>query len=106
MCDVLGWLSSPAMRVGVVTAPAGYGKTAHAAVLLSRDERPAAWIDLVYHRHCDPRVPRSDLVAALHSVTDLDSDGLVAGGSSSDQFATELAPSLGVRSSAVPSRSS
>ena len=92
--DVLGRLSSPAMRVGVVTAPAGYGKTAHAAVLLSRDERPAAWIDLE-DRHCDPRVLLTDLVAALHSVTDLDSDGLVAGGSSSDQFATELAPSLG-----------
>jgi LuxR family transcriptional regulator, maltose regulon positive regulatory protein len=92
--DVLGRLSSPAMRVGVVTAPAGYGKTAHAAVLLRRDERPAAWIDLE-DRHCDPRVLLTDLVAALHSVTDLDSDGLVAGGSSSDQFATELAPSLG-----------
>jgi LuxR family maltose regulon positive regulatory protein len=92
--DVLGRLSSPAVRVGVVTAPAGYGKTAHAAELLRRDERPAAWIDLE-DRHCDPRVLLTELVAALHSVTDFDSDGLGAGGSSSDQFATELAPSLG-----------
>ena len=48
---VLHRLSSPDMRVGVVMAPAGYGKTAHAAVLLSRDERPTAWIDLFRHRH-------------------------------------------------------
>jgi LuxR family maltose regulon positive regulatory protein len=92
--DVLERLSSPTVRVGVITAPAGYGKSSHAAVLVRGDERPTAWIDLE-DRHTDPRVLLTELVAALHSVTDLDSEGLGAGGSSSDQFATELAPALG-----------
>jgi len=92
--DVLHRLSSPTVRVGVITAPAGYGKSSHAAVLVRRDERPTAWIDLE-NRHTDPRVLLTDLVAALHSVTDFDSDGLGAGGSSSDQFATERATALG-----------
>ena len=37
----------------------------------------------------------TELLAALRSVTDLDTDGLDTGDSSSDHFATELAPSLG-----------
>jgi LuxR family maltose regulon positive regulatory protein len=89
---VLERLTSPTMRVGVITAPAGYGKTSHAAVLLRRDQRPAAWIDLE-DRHTDPSVLLTDLLAALTSVTDFDSSGLGVGGS--DHVATELAPALG-----------
>jgi LuxR family maltose regulon positive regulatory protein len=91
---VLEKLRSPVVRVGVITAPAGYGKTAHAAVLARQDSRPTAWIDLD-DRHGDPRFLLTELVAALQSVTDLDSGELGTGGSTADHFATTLAPSLG-----------
>jgi LuxR family maltose regulon positive regulatory protein len=100
---VLERLSAPAMRVGVVTAPAGYGKTSHAAAWAARDDRPAAWIDLETG-HDDALVLLTDLVAALTAVTDFHRDDLPAGGATMDQYATGVAAALGraVRACTVP----
>jgi LuxR family maltose regulon positive regulatory protein len=100
---VLERLSVPAMRVGVVTAPAGYGKTSHVAALAARDDRPVAWIDLEAG-HDDALVLLTDLVAALTTVTDFHGDGLPAGGATADQYATGVAAALGraVRACTVP----
>jgi LuxR family maltose regulon positive regulatory protein len=91
------------MRLGVITAPAGYGKTSHAAAWVARDNRPAAWIDLE-DGHDDALVLLTDLVAALSSVTDFRGDGLRLAGASVDEYATGVAASLGraVRACTVP----
>ena len=100
---VLDRLSVPAMRVGVITAPAGYGKTSHAAAWAAGDDRPVAWIDLEAG-HDDALVLLTDLVAALTAVTDFHGDGLPAGGATADQYATGVAAALGraVRACTVP----
>lgn len=100
---VLERLSLPAMRVGVITAPAGYGKTSHAATWVAGDERPVAWIDLE-DGHDDSLVLLTDLVAALTSVTDFRSDGLALVGATVDEYATGIAASLGraVRACTTP----
>lgn len=96
-------LSRPAMRLGVITAPAGYGKTSHAAAWVAGDERPAAWIDLE-ERHDDALVLLTDLVAALTAVTDFRADGLGLVGATADEYATGVAASLGraLRACTVP----
>ena len=100
---VLDRLSVPAMRVGVITAPAGYGKSSHAAAWVAGDARPVAWIDLEAG-HDDALVLLTGLVAALTTVTDFDADGLPAGGATADQYATGVAVALGraVRACTVP----
>jgi len=100
---VLERLSSPAMQVGVVTAPAGYGKTSHAAAWVAGDGRPVAWIDLEAG-HDDALALLTDLVAALTSVTDFEGFCLPAGGATADQYATGVAAALGraVRACTVP----
>ncbi len=68
---VLERLSDPTVRVAVITAPAGYGKTSHAAAWSPRDDgrsrgstsRPGS---------DDALVLLVELVAALTDVTDLD----------------------------------
>jgi LuxR family maltose regulon positive regulatory protein len=101
--EVLERLSAPAVRVGVITAPAGYGKTSHAAAWASRDDRATAWLD-IEAGHNDALVLLTDLVAALTTVTDLQHDGLAARGATPDQYATGIATVLGraVRSCSVP----
>jgi LuxR family maltose regulon positive regulatory protein len=100
---VLERLSGRAMRVGVITAPAGYGKTSHAAAWVAGDGRPVAWIDLEAG-HDDALVLLTDLVAALTTVTDFRGDGLLAGGGTADQYATGIAAALrrAVRACTVP----
>jgi MFS superfamily sulfate permease-like transporter len=65
---VLARLSASAMRVGVITAPAGYGKSSHAAAWVASDGRPVAWIDLEAG-HDDALVLLTDLVSAIAAVT-------------------------------------
>jgi LuxR family maltose regulon positive regulatory protein len=91
---VLVRLSGPDVRVGVITAPAGYGKTSHAAVWVGLDGRPAAWIDIEVG-HNDAVVLLADLVAALTTVTDFGGEGLGASGAGPDQYATGVAVALG-----------
>jgi LuxR family maltose regulon positive regulatory protein len=78
---VLEQLTDPALRVAVICAPAGYGKTSHAASFVAQERRPVAWID-VQPAHDDAPALLATLVAALGTVTDLDDDGL--GGPSID----------------------
>jgi len=101
--EVLERLSAPGVRVGVITAPAGYGKTSHATALVARDDRAAAWID-VEDSHNDAPVLLSDLVEALGAVTDFHGDGLFPRGATSDQYSTRIAAALGraVRGCTVP----
>lgn len=101
---VLERLSAPAMRVGVVTAPAGYGKTSHAAAWAAGDDRPVAWLDLEAG-HDDALVLLTDLVAALAAVTNFHGDDLPAGGATMDQYATGVAAALGRAVRAAPFRS-
>jgi len=100
---VLERLSAPDSRVGVITAPAGYGKTSHAAAWVAGDGRPVAWIDLEAE-HDDALVLLTDLVAALTAVTDFDGDALPVGGATADQYATGVAAALAraVRACTVP----
>lgn len=100
---VLERLSRPAMRLGVITAPGGYGKTSHAAAWVAGDDRPAAWIDLE-ERHDDALVLLTDLVAALAAVTDFRGEGLGLAGATVDEYATGIAASLGraMRACTVP----
>lgn len=100
---VLERLSGQSMRVGVITAPAGYGKTSHASAWVAQDGRPVAWIDLEA-AHDDPLVLLTDLVAALSAVTDFDAEGLAAGGATADQYATRISAMLGraLRSCTAP----
>lgn len=100
---VLDRLSASTMRVGVIAAPAGYGKSSHAAAWVASDRRPAAWIDLDAG-HGDALVLLSDLVAELRAVTDFRADDLPAVGATPDQYATSIAAALGraVRACTVP----
>lgn len=91
---VLDRLSTPGARIGVITAPAGYGKTAHAAAWTADDDRPAAWIDLEDH-HNDASLLLDDLVAALRGVTDFEPAGLPRVGVTRDQYATSVSAALG-----------
>lgn len=91
------------MRVGIVTAPAGYGKTSHVATWVATDPRPTAWIDVV-GGHDDAPVLARDLVAALAAVTDVEQAALPSGALTPSQYSTLFAPALGraVRSSSRP----
>jgi LuxR family maltose regulon positive regulatory protein len=91
---VLERLSSPELRVGVITAPAGYGKTSHAAACAAHDHRGVVWID-VEASHDDALVLLTDVVAALTMVTDFDGDDLDAQGASPGVYATRVASALG-----------
>lgn len=93
--EVLGRMEAPGTRLAVMTAPAGYGKTSHAAAWARRDGRPVAWIDLDA-THNDPRVFLGDLVAALRSVTNLDPRSLVDRCATADEYSTAVAPRLGL----------
>jgi LuxR family transcriptional regulator, maltose regulon positive regulatory protein len=100
---VLEHLADPTARVAVITAPAGYGKTSHAAAFAAREQRPVAWID-VETRLDDAQSLLVELVAALTEVTDLDRTGLDASFLSSAQHPTGGATALGraVRACTVP----
>ncbi len=100
---VLERLSAASMQVGVITAPAGYGKSSHAAAWVADDPRPVAWIDLDAV-HDDALALLTDLVAALSAVTDVPTDGLAAGGATPAEYATGVAAALGraVRACTVP----
>jgi LuxR family maltose regulon positive regulatory protein len=91
---VLERLSEPAVRVGVITAPGGYGKTSHAAAWVARDDRPVAWMD-VEDGHDDPLVLLTDLVAALTALTDFHGEGIDARGATPGQYATTVVSALG-----------
>jgi LuxR family maltose regulon positive regulatory protein len=92
--SVLERVSDPAVRVAVMTAPGGYGKSSHAAALVAADERPAAWIDLET-RHDDPEVLLADLMAALKSVTDIRAGAQLRPGASAGQDIAVLVSVLG-----------
>jgi LuxR family maltose regulon positive regulatory protein len=92
--NVLDRLSAPGLGLGVITAPAGYGKTSHAAALAARDHRPVAWVD-VEEGHDDALLLLTDLVAALRAVTDFHGDDLDAQGASPGIYATRVASALG-----------
>jgi len=81
---VLEHPSEPTVRVAVITAPAGYGKTSHAAAFAGRQQRPVAWIDVETQLDDAPSL-LTDLVAALDEITALDRTGLIAAGLSSAQ---------------------
>lgn len=100
---VLARLSEPTTRLGVITAPAGYGKSSHAAAWVAGEHRTVAWIDLEVI-HDDARVLLTDLVEALSAITDFTADGLPLGGASRDQYTTGVSVALGraVRACAVP----
>jgi LuxR family maltose regulon positive regulatory protein len=100
---VLERLSDPMVRVAVITAPAGYGKTSHAAEFAAREQRPVAFID-VETRLDDAQSLLVELVAALAEVTDLDRTGLDGSFLSSAQHPTVGATALGraVRACSVP----
>lgn len=92
--EVLDRLASPGSRVVVVTAPAGYGKTSHAAEWARRDGRPVAWIDLDT-THNDARVLMGDLGAALRSVTDVNVGTQWDRGATADEYSTVVAARVG-----------
>ncbi len=92
--DVLERLSSPSVRVGVVIAPAGYGKTSHAAALVAQDARPVAWLD-IEPQHDGPSVLLTSLMAALSSVTDFDRGDISAVGGGPDLYMIGLAAAFG-----------
>ena len=92
--NVLEQLSGPTVKVAVMTAPAGYGKTSHAAAFVAREQRPVAWID-VETRLDDAPSLLTDLVGALCHVTDFDPAGLEAVGVASAEYSTIIAPALG-----------
>ncbi|MGZ5297030.1 MAG: LuxR C-terminal-related transcriptional regulator [Actinomycetota bacterium] len=92
--EVSARLSAPDMRVGVITAPAGYGKSSHAAAWVAHEQRSAAWLD-IEDGHNDALVLLNDLMAALTTVTDFRADGLAVGGATSDQYATSVSTALG-----------
>jgi LuxR family maltose regulon positive regulatory protein len=100
---VLERLAAPEVRVGVITAPAGYGKTSHAAVFVSHDERASAWLD-IEDWHNDALVLLTDLTAALGAVTDFRGGDLPTRGVTPDQLATIVVRNLGraVRRCSVP----
>jgi LuxR family maltose regulon positive regulatory protein len=91
---VLEQLSGPTVKVAVITAPAGYGKTSHAAALVAHDSRPAAWIDVEARLDIAPAL-LAELVGALCHVTDFDPAGLEAVGVASAEYSTIIAPALG-----------
>jgi len=90
---ILERLCAPGVQIGVITAPAGYGKTSHAAAWVARGDRPAAWID-VERVHDDPLVLLTDLAAALSSASDFESDSLAVPGAGPDQYATIIVPAF------------
>lgn len=92
--EVLERLSDPTVSVAVITAPAGYGKTSHAAMLAAHDPRPVAWIDVETSLDDAPSL-LADLLDALSQVTDLDRAGLDAAGVPSAQYSTMIAPAFG-----------
>jgi LuxR family maltose regulon positive regulatory protein len=100
---VLDRLSAPGTRLGIVTAPAGYGKTSHVAAWVAADPRATAWID-VGGGHDDAPVLARDLLAALVEVTDIDEAALPSGALTPEQYSTQFAPALGraLRSSTIP----
>jgi LuxR family transcriptional regulator, maltose regulon positive regulatory protein len=91
---VLERLSDPSVRVAVITAPAGYGKTSHAAAFVAQDLRSVAWIDVETGLDDAPTL-LAELVDALTQVTDFDRTGLEAVGVRSAEYSTTIAPALG-----------
>jgi LuxR family maltose regulon positive regulatory protein len=91
---VLERLSEPTVGVALINAPAGYGKTTHAAAFAGSDPRPVAWLDVETRLDDGPSMLRA-LVDALAQVTDLDRTGLEAVGVPSAQLSTIVAPALG-----------
>jgi LuxR family maltose regulon positive regulatory protein len=100
---VLERLCDPRVKVAIVAAPAGYGKTSHAAASAAVDPRPLAWID-VETRLDDAPALLAELVDALTEVSDLDRTDLQSTGVPSTQYSTMIAPALGraVRRCSVP----
>jgi LuxR family maltose regulon positive regulatory protein len=92
--QIIEHLSEPNVRVGVITAPAGYGKTSHAAAWAAQQDRAVAWLDLE-DVHRDAVVLLADLVFALAAVTDFDGGHLAARGISTSQFTTSVVSEFG-----------
>lgn len=92
--DVMSRLSTPGLRLAVVAAAGGYGKTSHVAAWAADQERPVAWID-IEHADRDPHVLLSRLVGVLGSVTDFDPVGAPSGDSHPGQVAAVVAPLFG-----------
>ena len=87
-------LSDPTVRVVVLTAPAGYGKTSHVAVAASVEARPTAWLDL---ERADDEADRllSELVAALEAIGGLDRSAVPSAAVGPDPQLTGVAGMLG-----------
>ena len=64
---VLETLGSPGVRVVVVTAPGGYGKTSHVATWAALDSRAEVWMTLSPVDN-DPQVLVTHLVGELAAV--------------------------------------
>lgn len=92
--DVVERLSAPSVHGGLVIAPAGYGKTSHAAFIVNRDARPVAWLD-IEPQHDDASVLLTALMAALSTVTDIDGSDIGAGGGGPDLYTIGLATAFG-----------
>ena len=82
------------MSVGVVVAPAGYGKTSHVATWAQGDGRPIAWFEL-HALDNDPHILVDRLVELLGAVTDLDPRSISRSPISTAQFDTITSPALG-----------
>ena len=91
---VLEILGTPGVRVVVVTAPGGYGKTSHVAAWVSQDSRAEVWLTLS-PVHNDPQVLLTHLVEGLAAATDLDSGSATAFGLMPLQYPTVAASRLG-----------
>jgi LuxR family maltose regulon positive regulatory protein len=91
---VLEQLSHPTVKVAVITAPAGYGKTSHATAFVAHDPRPVAWIDVETRLDVAPTL-LAVLVDAITELTDFDRTGFEAVGVASADYSTTIAPALG-----------
>ena len=87
-------LTSATGRVAVVTAPAGYGKTAQVASWALADGRPVAWADLEAIDD-DPRVLVTLLLDLLGRVSDVHLDRPAPVRAAPGQYARVVAPALG-----------
>lgn len=90
---VVDALAKPGVRVAVVTAPGGYGKTSHVASWATGDPRALAWLTLEENDN-DPSALFARLVDELARVTDVDPAAVSVHGLLPRQYATVAASRL------------
>jgi LuxR family maltose regulon positive regulatory protein len=91
---VLERLDAATDGVGIVTAPAGYGKTTQAALWARGDGRPVAWLDLESNFN-DAHVLLEGLVSALRYAAGLDLGPVAKRRLTDREYSTFVAPDLG-----------